>query len=194
MRPRTQLLNITSCRTRRTPHRVVVASAGGCGYRRWVSWWCVSRSGSRRCRGPRPRCLPSPRCIARPVGPGRRRLRSVGCSWWPPAGRHPAGGGRGCRQPHPGDRGGIDGHHGLGLAHHPAAVLSLNVIQFGNRKLFSNCSASNLVDRLGLCRVRAFDTRDSIARNSRPIRIASAPCRVMRPMRRHNTRAGFRTT
>jgi transposase len=50
------------------------------------------------------------------------------------------------------------------------------------------------VDRLGLCRVRAFDTRDSIARNSRPIRIASAPCRVMRPMRRHNTRAGFRTT
>src|SRR6266700_5221615 len=35
MRPRTQLLNITSCRTRRTPHRVVVASAGGCGTGVW---------------------------------------------------------------------------------------------------------------------------------------------------------------
>ena len=47
----------------------------------------TSRSSSRRCRGPRPRCPPLSRCSLRQRERVRRWLRFVGCSWCSRTGR-----------------------------------------------------------------------------------------------------------
>ena len=100
--------------------------AGGVGpggHGRRVRHQCASRSSSRRCRGPRPRCLPW--CIPRRAGraTGGGDPLDVGRVHQPVAVR--ASGRRRGGQPQPANRGGIDGDAGLDLAHDLAAVLGL---------------------------------------------------------------------